>query len=304
MKPRVVFMGSPDFALPSLQAAAAELDVVGVVTQPDRQAGRGRKLAVSAVKAAAERLGLPVFQPVKLRAPEAVQQLREWQPDLIVVAAFGQILSQEVLDLPVHGSINVHASLLPRWRGASPVQQAILHGDRQTGVTIMRMDAGLDTGPVLAMAAVEIGADETGGSLSVRLAGLGARLLVETVPGYLSGRIAPAPQPETGDTYAPRLKKTDGLLAFDRPAAELERMVRAFHPWPGTFFVLHDVRVKVIAADARPGRAAPGRRAVVDGFPAVGTASGTLILREVQPDGKKSMPGDAFLLGARDWASM
>jgi methionyl-tRNA formyltransferase len=303
MKPRVVFMGSPAFAIPSLDAAVAEFEVVGVVTQPDRQSGRGRKLSVSAVKAAAEAHGLPVFQPARIRLPEAVEQLREWKADLFVVAAFGQILSQEVLDLPAHGCVNVHASLLPRWRGAAPIQQAILHGDRQTGVTIMKMDAGMDTGPILAQAAVAIAPEHTGGSLSERLADLGAHLLVETIPGYLSGRILPAQQPGTGETYAPRLKKNDGQLAFDRDAAALERSVRAFYPWPGAFFDLRGARIKVLRAEARPGAVVPGKRTVVDGFPAIGTASGTLVLLEVQPDGKKAMPGDAFLLGARDWAS-
>ena len=294
-------MGSPEFALPALAAAIAAFDVAGVVTQPDRQAGRGRQMAVSAVKAEAERRGLPVFQPGKIRAPEAVERLRSWAPDLIVVAAFGQILSQEVLDLPEHGSLNLHASLLPRWRGASPIQQAILHGDRQTGVTIMKMDAGLDTGPVLAQAATEIRPDDTGATLFDRLAGLGARLLVETVPGYLSGRIRPAPQDDSAATKAPLLKKADGLLSPYRTAVELARKVRAFDPWPGTFLDLEDGNLKVHRAEAVPVENPPGVRTVVDGYPAVGTAAGTLVLRQVRSVGKKSMPGDAYLLGARNW---
>jgi methionyl-tRNA formyltransferase len=301
MKPRIVFMGSPEFALPALAAACTAFDVAGVVTQPDRQAGRGRQMAVSAVKSEAERRGLPVFQPAKIRDPEAVERLRSWSPELIVVAAFGQILSQEVLDLPEHGSLNVHASLLPRWRGASPIQQAILHGDRQTGVTIMKMDAGLDTGPVLAQAATEIRPDDTGATLSDRLADLGARLLVETVPGYLSGRIRPAPQDDTAATKAPLLKKADGLLSPDRTAVELARKVRAFDPWPGAFLDLEEGNLKVHRAEAVPEENPPGARTIVDGYPAVGTVAGTLILRQVRPVGKKSMPGDAYLLGARNW---
>jgi methionyl-tRNA formyltransferase len=301
MRTRVVFMGSPDFALPAFEAAAAAFDVVGVVTQPDRKAGRGRQIAEPAVKTAAVSHGIPVAQPVKIRAAEAVEQLRAWAPDLIVVAAFGQILSQEVLDLPVHGSINVHASLLPRWRGASPIQQAILHGDARTGVTIMKMDAGLDTGPILAQAAMEIRPDDTGEMLSTRLSDLGARLLVETVPGYLNGRIAPHPQDEKSASYAPLLKKSEGLLDFSRPAAELARRVRAFDPWPGTFMEAAGANLKVLRAEAVPENYPRGARSVLDGFPAVGTASGTLVLREVQPVGKTPMPGDAYLMGARHW---
>lgn len=296
-------MGSPDFALPSLAALMAAFDVVGVVTQPDRQAGRGQRSAVSAVKTAAEAAGLPVFQPVRIRAPEAVARLREWAPDLFVVAAFGQILSQEVLDLPVHGSINVHASLLPRWRGASPIQRAILHGDRQAGVTIMEMDAGLDTGPILAQVATAIAPDETGETLSARLAQLGADLLAGTIPALLAGRIAPLPQPDVGVTLAPLLRKSDGRLDPGRPARELERQVRALHPWPGAFIELDGDRLKIHAASAIPSPAPAGSRTVVDGLPAVGTAEGTLVLHEVQPPGKKPMPGSAFLLGARDWVS-
>ena len=301
MKPTVVFMGSPAFALPALEAAIAAFDIVGVVTQPDRQAGRGRQVTFSAVKAASGVHGIPLYQPVRIRAEEAVEQLQAWKPDLIVVAAFGQILSREVLDVPVYGSINLHASLLPRWRGASPIQQAILHGDRQTGVTIMKMDAGLDTGPILSQVIAEIRPEDTGATLSDRLAALGARLLVETVPGYISGRISPFQQDDNVSTYAPLLKKADGLLGFGRPAVELERKIRAFDPWPGTYLEFEENNLKVHRAEAIPADHPPGLRTVVAGFPAVGTSSGTLILRQVQPVGKKSMPGDAFLLGARNW---
>lgn len=294
-------MGSPDFALPSLEALIAAYDVVGVVTQPDRHAGRGRKPVAPVVKAAAEAHQIPVYQPVRIRAAEAVAQVRAWEPELIVVAAFGQILSQEVLDIPDHGSLNVHASLLPRWRGASPIQQAIAHGDAQTGITVMKMDAGLDTGPILAQSATAIAPGETGETLSTRLAAMGARLLVETVPGYLSGRIAPSAQPEDDVTYAPLLKKLDGLLNFDRTAVELARQVRAFYPWPGTFLPFDGSRLKVRRAEAIPAADRPGKRIVFEGFPAVGTAEGTLVLREVQPEGKKPMPGDAFLFGLRNW---
>src|SRR5512142_279203 len=200
--PRVVFMGSPEFATPILRGLAEKFQVVGVATQPDRPAGRGRQLTPPAVKVLAQELGLPLIQPPKLRAPEAMEQLRAWQPDLIVVAAFGQILRKDVLWLPRFGCINVHASLLPRWRGAAPIQAAILAGDEQTGVTIMQMDEGVDTGPTLAQQALPIGPDDTTGSLAGQLSALGEGLLLETLPGYLSGEIKPRPQKSEGATYA------------------------------------------------------------------------------------------------------
>ena len=294
-------MGSPDFALPVLRALAGAYNVVGVVTQPDRQAGRGRELKPPSVKTLAGELGLPVIQPERLREPEAMRQLREWSPEVIVVAAFGQILKPEVLELPPHGCLNVHASLLPRWRGAGPINAAILHGDAQTGVTIMKMDEGLDTGPILSQRVVSIGPDETAGSLFVSLSQLGADLLLETLSGYLAGEILPQPQPEAGVTYAPLLKKEDGALDFSQPAGQLARRVRAFHPWPGTFFTWQGGTLKVLRARSAHGRGQPGERGVFQGEPAVGTAEGLLVLEEVQPAGKKAMRGKAFLAGARDW---
>src|SRR5919108_4165338 len=191
---RVVFMGSPDFALPTLQALAEHYDVVGVVTQPDRASGRGRERKPPPVKTLALELGIPVMQPEKLRLPEAMEQLRLWDPDLIVVAAFGQILKKDVLDLPRFGCINVHASLLPRWRGAAPINAAILHGDEETGVTIMQMDVGLDTGPILVKRSIRLTRDDTAASVTERLSQFGAELLIETLPDYLSGKIIPLPQ--------------------------------------------------------------------------------------------------------------
>ncbi|MCX7608751.1 MAG: methionyl-tRNA formyltransferase [Anaerolineales bacterium] len=301
---RIVFMGSPDFAVPTLEALAARYPIVGVVTQPDRPAGRGGTLKPPAVKEAALRLGLPVIQPEKLRQPEAMAQLRAWAPDLIVVAAFGQILRQEVLDLPPLGCINVHASLLPRWRGAAPIQAALLAGDAETGVTIMKMDAGVDTGPILAQRAIPIAPDETGGSLFEKLSRLGADLLLETLPRYVSGEIVPRPQPEEGVTYAPMLKKEDGLLDFSQPAAALERRVRAMNPWPGAYFEWRGAPLKVLRARVGEAKSpGAGRRLTVEGRPALGCGEGILILEEVQPAGKRPMPGKAFLAGARDWTN-
>lgn len=295
-------MGSPDFALAALKALYENYPVIGVVTQPDRVAGRGRALRPPPVKTLALELGIPAIQPVKLREPEALDQIRFWGPDVIVVAAFGQILRQEVLDLPAFGCLNVHASLLPRWRGAAPINAAILHGDEETGVTIMKMDPGLDTGPILSQRAVPITPDETAGSLFEKLSRLGAELLLDTLPGYLSGEITPRPQPEEGVTYAPMLKKEDGRLDFRQPAEELERKVRAFNPWPGTYFDWYGGMIKVHKAGIRPGKKRAGDRLVVDGLPALGTSDGLLVLEAVQPAGKKPMPGRAFLAGARNWA--
>lgn len=302
MSARVVFMGSPDFALPSLRALAQTYDVVGVVTQPDRASGRGRELKAPPVKALALELNIPVIQPQKLREPAAMAQLNEWNPDLIVVAAFGQILKKEVLELPKHGCLNVHASLLPRWRGASPVSAAILAGDEETGVTIMKMDEGLDTGPVLARKSTRIRSDDTAGSVTQALSNLGADLLLETLPDYLSGRIIPQPQPEEGATYAPMLKKQDGLLDFTKPVREVERRVRAMNPWPGAWFEWNGNMLKVMRASVSEAHGLrSGVRFVVEGRPAVMCADGALILDEVQPPGKRIMSGKSFLAGARNW---
>ena len=301
MSLRLVFMGSPDFSVPTLRALAAHYPVIGIVTQPDRPAGRGMTLTPPPVKIVAQELGIPVIQPQKLRQPEAVQQLKEWNPDLIVVAAFGQILRPEVLDLPRYGCINIHASLLPRWRGAAPIQAAILAGDARTGITIMKMDPGLDTGPMLRQQAIPIGPEDTGGSLFEKLSQLGGQLLLETLPDYVSGKSVPQPQPETGSTYAPMLKKEDGLLDFTRPAAELERKVRAFHPWPGTSLLWDGLPLKIHKAHAVAYRLEAGKRIVIDGLPAVSTMDGLIVFDELQPAGKKPMPGKAFLAGAREW---
>lgn len=298
---RVVFMGSPDFSLPTLRALAEAYEVVGVVSQPDRASGRGRELKPPPVKLLAQELGIPVIQPEKLRQPEALEQLRLWDPDVIVVAAFGQILKKDVLYLPRFGSINVHASLLPRWRGAAPINAAILHGDEETGITIMKMDVGLDTGPILTQRSIPLTREDTAGSISEKLSRLGADLLIETLPDYFSGKIQPIPQSEEGMTYAPMLKKEEGQLDFTRPADELERRVRAFNPWPGTFMDFDRTLLKIHRARVAEGEAEAGSRLIYDDQPAVGAGIGILILDEVQPAGKKSMSGKSFLAGARHW---
>jgi methionyl-tRNA formyltransferase len=299
---RLVFMGSPDFALPTLKALAGYYDVVGVVTQPDRASGRGRELKAPPVKTLALELGIPVMQPEKLRLPEAMEQLRAWSPELIVVAAFGQILKKDVLDLPRFGCINVHASLLPRWRGAAPINAAILHGDEETGVTIMKMDVGLDTGPMLSQRSIRLMPEDTAGSVFESLSTLGADLLIETLPQYLSGKLVPAPQPEEGATYAPMLKKEEGQLNFMQDVHELERRVRAFNPWPGAYMDFEGAILKIHRARVEVGNASAGQRLVIGNQPAVGASGGSLVLEEVQPAGKKPMSGKSFLAGARNWA--
>ncbi len=253
------------------------------------------------VKTLAQELNLPIMQPEKLKQPDAMEQLTSWSPDLIVVAAFGQILKKDVLELPRFGCINVHASLLPRWRGAAPINAAILHGDEETGVTIMQMDVGLDTGPMLAKRSIRLTPDHTAGSAFEALSTLGADLLIETLPDYLSGKIQPEPQPEEGATYAPMLKKEDGKLDFTHDVNELERRVRAFNPWPGTFMDFDGVNLKVHMTHVEQGNASAGERLIVENQPAVGARGGILVLDEVQPAGKKSMSGKSFLSGARNW---
>jgi methionyl-tRNA formyltransferase len=297
---RLVFMGSPEFAVPTLEWLAFSYEVVGVVTQPDRPAGRGRPDRPPPVKLVAEKSGIPVLQPTRLREPAAVAQLREWSPEAIVVAAYGQILPSDVLGIPPQGCINVHASLLPRWRGAAPIQAAILHGDAETGVTIMKMDKGLDTGPILSQRSTAIREEDTTGSLSHRLALAGAELLLQTLPDYLAGTLGPQPQPSEGVTYAPALTKAEGALDPRRPAAALARQVRAFEPWPGAFFDWEGRRLIVrqaLAVGVRP--EAAGRIGLVRGLPALGTAEGSLLLEVIQPAGRNPMPGEAFVRGAR-----
>jgi methionyl-tRNA formyltransferase len=301
---RVIFMGTPRFAVPTLKGLTEAHHVVGVVTQPDRPAGRGRDLHQSAVRLVAVERDLPVYQPRSLRTPEAVAQLAEWKPEVIVVAAFGQILTRDVLDLPPRGCLNVHASLLPRWRGAAPVVAAILAGDEITGVTIMKMDPGLDTGPILAQREEPIRADDTRATLTQRLSIVGAELLVETLPRYLAGDLEPQPQEDEEATVAKQLQKEDGRLDWSRPAIMLDRKVRAFSPWPGTFTFLGGRRLKVIEASPLPdwdGDAPPGTVVEVDSGAAVVTGEGALRLEQIQLAGKRAMATSLFLQGRQSF---
>jgi methionyl-tRNA formyltransferase len=301
---RVVFMGTPRFALPSLERLDKEHQVVGVVTQPDRPAGRGRELKPSPVKLLALELGLPVIVPDKLHSSEALGQLQAWSPDVVVVAAFGQILTQGVLELPPHRCLNVHASLLPRWRGAAPVAAAILAGDAVTGVTIMRMDAGLDTGPILAQCEEAVRPDDTRGSLEERLASLGASLLGETLPAYVAGEIAEQHQPKEGVTMAPQLRKEDGRVDWTARAAELERRVRAVTPWPGAFTFWKGKRLKILQVSPLPrwqGGLPAGTVVATEHGPAVATGAGALRLDQVQLAGRRPLEGPVFVRGRRDF---
>jgi methionyl-tRNA formyltransferase len=301
MNLRVLFMGSPDFALPTLTGLAERFNLIDVVTQPDRPAGRGRKLQPPPVKVQALDLDLQVFQPSSLKSLEVVDHFRNMAPDIIVVAAFGQILREDILSLPPFGCVNVHASLLPRWRGAAPIQAAILHDD-VTGVSIMKMDQGLDTGPLLSQRSLPIPKMITAGELSLQLAQIGADLLVETLPKYVSGEIQPQPQDNENATYAPKLSKDDGKLDFNQPATFLARQVGAYHPWPGTFQYFNGIRLKVFQTHpVMKMGAIAGNRYIIDEQPGWGTANGILVLDEVQVAGKARISGSEFLHGNRDW---
>ncbi len=301
---RIIFMGTPEFAATILEGLVVHHEVLAAVTQPDQRGGRGRKaLLPPPVKVAAMAHGVPVMQPKSLRRESAIAALRELRPDVIVVAAFGQILRPAVLALPPHGCLNVHASLLPRHRGAAPVAAAILAGDAETGVTIMLMDEGVDTGAILAQRAVSIAPTDTTGTLTARLAATGRDLLLETLPRWLVGEVAPQPQDEARATYAPPLTREDGRIDWTRPAVEIARMVRAFDPWPGAHTTVSGNILKIIQARALPdwrGDATPGTVVRAPEGLAVATGEGALLLEIVQPAGKRPMTCQAYACGQRD----
>lgn len=300
---KILFMGTPEFAAVSLRALLeAGYPVVGVVTQPDKPAGRGGKLRPSPVKEVALAHGLPVFQPRRLRRPEVVAQLKELGSDLTVVVAYGQILSREALEISPLGSINVHASLLPRWRGAAPIQRAIMAGDAETGVCTMWMDEGMDTGDICLTARVPIGPEITGGELHDQLARVGADLLVETVRRVEAGDAPRIPQPAEGVTYAAKLEPADEVIDWARPAAELYNQIRALNPWPGAYTIGPRGRLKIWRASVVPNpepRAEPGTVVSLvrrEGF-TVAAGEGALLVREVQPHGKARMDAQSFVNG-------
>lgn len=300
---KIVFMGTPDFAVPALQLLIAHHHVTGVVTQPDRPAGRSRQPQPSPVKQTAIQHGIPVLQPEKIRKPEAIAQLEQWQAEVYVVAAFGQILPQAVLDIPPHGSLNIHASLLPRWRGAAPIHAAIRAGDAESGITIMKMDAGLDTGPILTQRAVRLRPDETGQSLHDTLARLGGELLLETLPDYLSGIIQPQPQDDSQSTYAPMIKKEEGLIDWSQPAVMIERLVRAFTPWPGTYTYWNGQQLKILSGTAGSGQAEAGQVIEYGGRVGIGTGDGLYYPAYIQLSGRSALTLDEFLRGRPDFTN-
>ena len=300
--PRILFMGSPECAVPSLQAAAAVGNVVAAFTQPDRPCGRGRRCASPPVADAARALGVAVHQPEKIRTPAVRALLDELHPDVILVVAYGRILPPAVLSAAPRGCVNVHFSLLPRHRGAAPVAAAILAGDAETGVTLMLLDEGMDTGPLLVQRAVPLGPEETTGELTERLAVLGAELVRSELPRHLRGELAPRPQPADGATIARMLEKADGAIRWDVPAVEAHRRIRAVSPWPGAFgfvegrrWIIHRARLLPHVASRGPGvLLCEGKRI------AVGAADVCIELSELQREGCKKMPADCFLAGCTD----
>jgi methionyl-tRNA formyltransferase len=299
---RVVFFGSPDFARPSLDAlAAAGHEVVLVVSQPAKPVGRSGAPADPPVARRARELGLPVFQPPTLKDEEAFARLARTSADVFVVVAYGRILAQRVLDLPRHGCVNVHGSVLPRWRGASPVQASLLAGDAETGVSIMRMEAGMDTGPVYAVSRTPITGDEDAGTLSARLARDGAALLVETLPRIAAGDALPAPQDDALATLCPKIRREDGQADFSRPAIELVRRLRAYTPWPGLFAFRGGRRVKLLEAREVDGRAgaAPGELLAAGETIVIACGEDALAVARLQAEGRKPLDAGAFSRGER-----
>ncbi len=298
-------MGSPEFAVPPLEHLVLnQYHIAAVYTQPDKPAGRGRSLVPTPVKRAAMTWKLPVVQPTSLKKPEVVAQLADFHPDIIVVAAFGQILPQSVLDLPRYGCINIHPSLLPRFRGASPVASAILAGDEFTGVSLMLLDKGLDTGPVLARAQISISAHDTTGSLTAKLSLLAARLLLEVLPCWIRGELTPQPQNEAEAVYSAPISKEDGEIDWHLSAIDIWRRVRAFQPWPGCYTRWRGRQLKIMEAVPLPGGGTleAGQVVAMEGAKAdfgVGAGEGVLGISRVQLGGKRAMLAAEFLRGQR-----
>ncbi len=298
-KLKIIFAGTPEFSVAPLQALIdSEHEVIAVYTQPDRPAGRGRHLKPSPVKQAAVDHGIPVFQPVNFKDEADLSALEALKADVMIVVAYGLILPQRVLDAPRYGCLNIHASLLPRWRGAAPIQRAIQAGDKETGITIMQMEAGLDTGPMLYKEVITIGETETGGQLHDRLAPLGAHALMKTLGLLVSGRLKPEIQDDALANYAHKLDKTEAQIDWSRPATELERIVRAFNPWPVAYTSLNDKTLRIWQAGCLAQQAEGSAGAVMttsaEGID-VSTGEGVLRISELQPQGKRAMSARDFL---------
>ena len=298
---RIVFMGTPEFAVPSLEALLKSDDsVVGIVTQPDRPRGRGQRLSPSPVKVIAQREQIPLLQPTKMKDPAFLAELSSWKPDLIAVAAFGRILPPAILSLPPRGCINVHGSLLPKYRGAGPIQWALINGEAETGITTMLMDEGMDTGAMLLQAKINIGPEDTAGSLSSRLAELGGRLLVETLSQLKAGTLTPRPQDHSQATLAPLLKKEDGVIDWSLPAISIANRIRGLTPWPGAFTFLGADRWTIYRAVAIDEAATPSPgqiTALTKDAIHVATGSGVLAIHELQAANGRRMPVAQYLTG-------
>ncbi|WP_022853066.1 methionyl-tRNA formyltransferase [Thermodesulfatator atlanticus] len=302
-KLRLVFMGTPSFAVPILNALLdSEDEVVAVVTQPDKPAGRGKKLTPPPVKVLALERGVPVLQPQKIKDEKFLTELRSLNPDVIVVAAYGKILPSEVLTIPRYVCINVHASLLPKFRGAAPINWAIIAGEKETGITIMQMDEGMDTGDILLMESLPISPEDTAGTLHDKLSALGAKLIVRALNLLKEGRLTPQKQPEEGVSYAPMLKKEDGLLDFSRPAKELANLIRGLDPWPTAYAYFRGKLVKFFAPsfEKKDAKASPGEiLGLENGKLLVATGEGILKIGELQVEGKKRIKAEEFVRGYR-----
>ncbi len=296
---RIIFMGTPEFACPTLRTLIDRGEnVVAVVTQPDRPKGRGQQTLPPPVKVLAEEHGIKVLQPVKVRLPESIEEIRALEPDLIVVIAFGQILPKALLDIPKYGCINVHASLLPRYRGAAPLNWCIINGESETGVTTMMMDVGLDTGDMLLKSATPIDPDEDTQSLHDRMSKLGAELLAETLDRLVAGELVPEKQDDSLTCYAPIMKKEDGLIDWQKSARDIKNQVRGMTPWPGAFSYLDDKLLKVYKVQTATGSGVPGTvlAASREGIE-VACGEGSLLISELQLEGKKRMAAGDFLAG-------
>lgn len=301
---RIVFMGTPEFAVPVLDAVTkTSHHIVGVYTRPDKPAGRGGKLQFSPIKQLALARNLPIFQPTTLREPQVVDNLRALAPDVIIVAAYGLILPPDVLAIPPRGCVNTHASILPRHRGAAPIPAAILAGDSETGITLMQMDAGLDTGPILVQRAIPISDNDTTGTLTTKLANLAAALFIESLPQILASKIVPQPQDHTRATTAGMIRKEHGLIDWSQPAIEIWRRVRAFNPWPSAHTFWEGAQLKILSAQPSNYRtnAEPGRVVKLQNEIGVATGNGALILREIQRAGKHAMKIEEFVRGQREF---
>lgn len=297
---KVIYMGTPDFAVGPLEAIIeAGHEVCVVVTQPDKPKGRSKELIPSPVKQCAMNYGIPVLTPEKIKAEESVKELSRYPADIGVVAAFGQILSEEILSMPTFGCINIHASLLPKYRGAAPIQWSIIDGEAETGVTIMQMDKGLDTGDILFQKKVPISPEETGESLFDKLADTGASLVVEALERIEKGEVSPIKQEEEKSSYAKMLKKETGRIDFNKSALELERLVRGLYPWPSAYTFYQGKQLKIFGSEADPSmEGEPGRiKQVTKDAVYVGTKEGCLVIKELQLEGKKRMSAKEFLLG-------